>query len=197
MAAPKRTDFQRENDYVTIAEMYLKGVPQMVIAGKLALSQPVISRDIATIKERWSKSSILDFNEAKQRELARIDVLERTYWQAWERSCQIQERKTQRKRVATKAELGFDEASKQSEERDGNPAFLDGVMKCIMQRCAIFGINAAVRIAPADWRDEAKQLGGNPDTIKQLALAAFSASLQQPDAGGGEGLPQAISAGQD
>jgi len=139
VTGPKRTEFEREAHLVEIKEAYLRGDTQMDIAARLGLSQAQVSRDIATIQRRWRESSLVDINEARQRELERIDVLEREYWQAWEASKGEQQRST--------ASKDGDRSRAQivKYESAGDPRFLAGVQWCVEQRCRILGLLAAVR----------------------------------------------------
>ena len=139
MSAPKRTAFEREAQLVEIKDAYLRGDTQMSIAQRFGLSQCQISRDLATIQRRWRESSIVDLNEAKRRELERIDVLEREYWQAWEASKGEQQRSTASKTgdVARAQVVKYESA--------GDPRFLAGVQWCVEQRCKILGLLAAVK----------------------------------------------------
>lgn len=139
MSAPKRTEFEREAQLVEIKDAYLRGDTQMVIAERLGLSQGQISRDLAKIQRRWRESSLVDINEAKQRELERIDVLEREYWQAWENSKGEQQRST----ASKQGELSRAQIVKY--ESAGDPRFLAGVQWCVEQRCKILGLLAAVK----------------------------------------------------
>ena len=136
---PKRTKFQREAHLVEIKDAYLRGDTQMSIAERLGLSQAQISIDLATIQRRWRESSLVDVNEAKQRELERIDVLEREYWQAWEASKGEQSRSTASKTgdVSRAQVVKYESA--------GDPRFLAGVQWCVEQRCKILGLLAAVK----------------------------------------------------
>jgi predicted transcriptional regulator len=141
MAEKKRTPTERENDLEKLASLYLKGMRQADIAQKLGVSQPQVSYDLKEIHKRWRESTLVNINEAKHRELARIDNLENEYWRAWERSC---EEKTKTK---TEKIVGGN-ATKASVEKDtmlGNPSYLTGVQWCIEQRCKIFGINAPIK----------------------------------------------------
>ena len=139
VSAPKRTEFEREAQLVEIKDAYLRGDTQMAIAERLGLSQGQISRDLAKIQRRWRESSLVDINEAKQRELERIDVLEREYWQAWENSKGEQQRST--------ASKTGDQSRAQivKYESAGDPRFLAGVQWCVEQRCKILGLLAAVK----------------------------------------------------
>ena len=139
MSAPKRTEFEREAQLVEIKDLYLRGETQMSIAAKFGLSQGQISRDLAKIQRRWRESSLVDINEAKQRELERIDTLEREYWQAWEASKGEQQRSTASK------EGDRSRAQIVKYESAGDPRFLAGVQWCVEQRCKILGLHAAVK----------------------------------------------------
>jgi len=149
VSAPKRTEFEREANLVEIKDAYLRGDTQMSIAERLGLSQAQISRDLATIQRRWRESALVDINEAKQRELERIDVLEREYWQAWENSKGEQSRSTASKAgdVARAQVVKYESA--------GDPRFLAGVQWCVEQRCKILGL-----LAPA--KNEVTGEGGGP-----------------------------------
>lgn len=139
VTGPKRTEFEREAQLVEIKDWYLRGETQMSIAAKLSLSQSQISRDISTIQRRWRESSLVDINEARQRELERIDTLEREYWAAWEASKGEQQRSTASKMGDTaRAQITKCESA-------GDPRFLAGVQWCVEQRCKILGLLAAVK----------------------------------------------------
>ena len=141
MAAPKRTAFQRENDYERITTFYLRGWRQVDIAAELGLSQGQISQDLKTIQKRWRTDTAINLDEAKQKELARLDELEREFWQAWETSKGERTKARQEKNVSGTTV----KASMEKEQRDGNPAFLQGVLNCIQKRCDILGLDAPKR----------------------------------------------------
>ncbi len=170
MSAPKRTDFEREAQLVEIKDAYLRGDTQMDIAARLGLSQSQISRDLSKIQRRWRESSLVDINEAKQRELERIDVLEREYWQAWEASRGEQQRSTAGKMgdVSRAQIVKFESA--------GDPRFLAGVQWCIEQRCKIIGLLAAVR-------NELTGKNGEPIQTQQVFNhdAAVAALARRPN----------------
>lgn len=139
MAAPKRSKVQREHDLARIAELYLKGYTQVQIAQELGLTQPIVSRDLTTLQERWIEQTTIDFDAAKGKELARLDALEREYWQAWRRSLeQVTKTRTKRNHMG-------DEAIVVREETSGNPSFLAGVQGCIDQRCRLLGLYAPTK----------------------------------------------------
>lgn len=146
MAAPKRTPFERERDLHLTTSLYLKGKTQAEIADELDVSREQIKYDLALIQKRWREDTAINLDEAKQKELARIDTLECTYWDAWERS--LEERvKTRTEQSANGGDddKGQKKTAKASVEKEtllGNPAYLSGVMSCIERRCKLLGLDA-------------------------------------------------------
>lgn len=146
MAERKRSDFQRESDYERITSLYLRGWRQADIAVELGLSQGQISQDLRVIQKRWRESTAINMDEAKQKELARLDELEREYWQAWE-SSKSERTKARQETDGTKDKTGkpiVKKSSMEKEQRDGNPAFLQGVLSCIDRRCKLLGLDAPI-----------------------------------------------------
>jgi len=131
----------------------------------MEVSQQQISYDLKTLQKRWQKSALVDIDAAKSKELARIDHLEREYWIAWERSCSMRVITTAEKRATEKADST--KAGRREEQRDGNPAFLAGIMQCIDRRCKIMGFDAPTKIAPTDPSGEKEYSGGL--TVEQRA----------------------------
>jgi len=83
-----RTPVQEERDKRMISRLYLQGKIQAEIAAELKISQPTVSRELKTLVNEWKTERVYDINEAKQRELSKIDNLELEYWEAWSRSRQ-------------------------------------------------------------------------------------------------------------
>ena len=132
----RRTASQRDKDLQITAELYLAGRNQYEIAEVIGVSQGTISNDLKAIRAMWRERAVIAFSERKAEELARLDKLEREYWQAWERS--IKPVKSKSKKVKTFADsLDSTEITKKKEARDGNPSFLAGVERCIKQRMEI------------------------------------------------------------
>lgn len=177
MAAPKRTKSQREYDLQQIANLYLTGWYQADIAAKLSQNRPytitqrTISRDIQTLHGRWLESSLVDFNEAKAQELAKIDELERTYWEAWRRSLEkrtIESGKT--------VQTGDDpnkpdrtEASIREEEMLGDPRFLAGVQWCIDRRIKLIGLDAPSKLEHSGPKGGPIQTQEKPPDLNNLS----------------------------
>lgn len=115
-----RSDSQKERDRREISRRYLKGELQWDIADALGIDQAIVSRELKTIQKQWQIDSIFDFNEAKQKELAKIDNLELEYWDSWQTS--------------------------KAERASGDPRFLQGIQWCITKRCEILGFDAPTKL---------------------------------------------------
>lgn len=146
MAAPARTKTQREADLERIAIMRLEGVPVRTIAAELRLSPATICRDIGTVIDRWKAQSVAAIDEYIAVELAKVEHLEATYWAAWNRSCRDRQRNKAGRKDAPDGTT--DTVEKINERRDGNPAFLAGVERCIERRCKLLGLDAPTKLAP-------------------------------------------------
>ena len=162
MAAKRRTEAQRNADLVVITEMYLKGKTQAAIADHVGVTQQQICYDIKAITAKWEEKAIRNIDALKNQELDRINMLEREYWQAWERSQEdkiVTSKATKRK--AAEIGDGHDDDGEPTEivapgsievtdteqitGNVGNPAFLAGVQWCISERCKLLGIYAPTK----------------------------------------------------
>jgi len=151
----QRDTAQIARDRKKIGELYLKGTLQADIAAKLSIDQSTVSRDIKALFAEWRKSALVDINEAKARELAKIDALELTYWAAWERSCEDAETTVKKTKGSVKRYQDDDgqfiverpaEVDQTSKGQTGDSRFLQGVQWCIDKRCKILGIDAPQRL---------------------------------------------------
>ena len=142
-SAPKRTKFQIAQDRQEMTVLYLHGMTQAKIAERMGVSRVTITHDLQVVQKQWRKSTTIDLDEAKRKELAKIDDLERTYWEAWEVSLGEREQTlTEQRNTGEQAQT---RASIRKENRDGDPAFLAGVQWCIERRCKLLGLDAPVK----------------------------------------------------
>ncbi len=147
-----RTPLQHARDKKIIASMYLQGYTQKEIAEKIGKTQPTVSRDLRGIHVIWERSSLVDFDALKRKELEKIDALELTYWRAW-RDSGGEIVSTTIERVASEQGDGGTKRAKEvikTENKVGDFAALRGVQWCIDKRCAIFGLDAPQKYAPTD-----------------------------------------------
>ena len=170
---PDRSIAQQERDRREISRLYLQGMYQADIAERLGLSQPTVSRDIQVLIDEWKVERVYDINEAKARELAKVDNLELEYWEAWHRSQLNAEKEIKKGKGITKdGKITAQEIQKVSEGQSGDPRFLSGVQWCIERRCLILGVDAPKKteltgkggkdlikgyavISPEDWNKDA------------------------------------------
>lgn len=144
MAKP-RSKSQARRDRRIISELYLKGLRQIDIVEEVGVSVATVSRDLKLLTRYWQVTSRANIDKAKAIELAKINELERTYWQAWKDSTGDKEIQT----IENPA-LSIDGESVVSKGKEtlrrwvevGDPRFLQGVQACIDKRCKIRGVDA-------------------------------------------------------
>lgn len=169
MPAHKRTPAQIRSDRVSIAKYYLEGRFQHEIADVLNLSQQQVSYDIKAIQQYWQEKYEYQLDELRSQELARIDHLERTYWNAWEKS-------QMPKDITTTGKDGDRvRVAKRSEQRNGNPAYLSGVQWCIDRRCKLLGLDAPIK-AQINAQLDVGELEFNPEKMTNEELQAIANS---------------------
>ena len=139
MSGRRRSSAELARDRRRIADLYLAGQIQADIAEEIGVDQSTVSRDLKALQVEWLASSLIDFDEAKAKELAKIDRLEREYWDAWEESKRDKETSITEKIASEKPR---DKAQIRREGQVGNPSFLAGVQWCIERRCKILGLDA-------------------------------------------------------
>lgn len=140
MAAPKRTQIEREADLLKVADRYLCGIPQHEIAEELGVSRQQIGYDLKVLYSRWQAEQSRKIDEHIARALAEIDHLEREAWAAWDRSCQ-QSQKT----VHVSEDDGKRDLTRETVEVAdlyGDPRFLQVIERCIERRCKLLGLDA-------------------------------------------------------
>lgn len=166
-----------------VAEMYLRGAYQNEIAETLGVGQATISRDLAELRKEWLDRSINHIQQKKAIELAKLDQLELTYWAAWEHSKAALRICT----VETGGKYGR-KVDRKVEQRVGNPAFLEGVLKCIQKRCEIIGIDAPRKM---DLTSDNKPLKALTDEQHNRAIFTLADALRDilPGASSGGNSP--------
>ena len=197
MAATKRSKFQIDRDRQMITDLYCQGMIQADIAERIntdparhyTLTQQMISYDLKQIQNAWLKSSLRDFDEARARELAKVDRLEREYWRAWERSCEDAEtiRQEGSRKPDREGMPPVEKIVKTAKGQAGDPRFLQGVQWCIDRRIKILGIEAASKIEIRDWRKEAEAAGLDLAELEamreQLTKQMYEKMMEQEEGG--------------
>ena len=178
-----RSGAQIARDRRRISDLYLQGWLQVDIATEIGVSAPTVSRDLKALQAGWLESALIDFNEAKARELAKVDRLEREYWEAWRRSCEDAE--TVRQEGDPKKPPS--RVIKTSKGQAGSSQFLQGVQWCIDKRCKILGIDAPQKVEVYDWRKEAEGKCIDTSELFEQFIQNAYATLQESDRSPGNG----------
>lgn len=154
----KRTVEQREADKRFCAELFVKGYAYRVIAERLneynhengldySVTYKTVFMDIRQVLAEWKKERFKDIDNYMQLELKKLDKMEVELWQAWENS-KGSKRKTKIKNgtinngIATGGEL----AERTLETTDGDPRYLDLLLKVQERRAKLLGYNAPVKV---------------------------------------------------
>jgi len=191
----QRTNEEIERDRVLIARMYVRGKSQHEMMLSLnamysehPLSANVIYMDLQAIRKSWLQSSLIDFNTAKAKELARLDETEREAWEAWERS--------KDKHVRIEYDVADDQVPfsvdkvanvhrtrkhKMVEATVGDIKYLEMVERMIKMRCDILGLFEAKKLQ-IDWRAEAVQFGMTDkdiDAVKERTVQTLLEAITQ------------------
>ena len=164
MAGRHRGAQERDRDRRVIAQYYLQGKSQYEIADLTGLSQSTVQRDLGALRGIWLKSALIDFNAARAKELAKIDLLELTYWQAWEES-----------KVDTTIRGGAEDENPLVTQREGagDPAYLAGVERCVSMRVKLLGLNSPQLLAVVDEEFDQAQWNQERDARHARALAVL------------------------
>jgi hypothetical protein len=125
-----------------VADLQLQGWTQMAIAAEVGISQALVSNDLARIRQSWRESAIRDFDAARDQELQKLDRIEREAWAAWQRSQQPTQSAT------LNGEGGNQKARRTVKNQNGDPRFLEIVLRCSEARRKLLGLDAPTMIAP-------------------------------------------------
>jgi transcriptional regulator with XRE-family HTH domain len=167
------TDHARAKNRHEATRRYLRGELQASIAEALGTTQATISRWLSEIRREWQEDAKASIGEKVAKELAKIDELESTYWKAWCASCGQRENpfdsvagivEETRDEIGESKKAGIFEKSVSTKKRVvGNPAFLDGVFKCIDRRLKLLGADAPTKISETDPEGNPVRKGGLSD----------------------------------
>lgn len=146
-------EFARARRRAEVAERYLKGEPQSLIAEQMSVSTATVGNDLKFIMGKWLEDSKLAFEERKAKELAKIDQVEALAYRGWEKSIEKQEVHRSQKETVRQAVRNQDNKItghkmvpvKVTEEtvvkgQSGDPRFLEMIGRCVEMRLRILGL---------------------------------------------------------
>ncbi len=142
----KRSAVQRKRDRATIAQMALKGRSQLEIADFLELSQGQVSRELKKIKAEWQAASTHDHALQRGRVLAKLELTEREFWEAWQASREQKESALVEQLAIATGNSGDGTGNtrtknqKRTEDQHGNPAYLRGVLDAIKEQAKLLNL---------------------------------------------------------
>lgn len=145
----RRSEIEILHDRVRISELYLKGWQQKDIAKELGMTESTVSRDLENLRKDWIASAAMNFDDAKARELAKIDRMEREAWVAWELSktpdANAPDANMRGKKTVTQTgvEGKATEFQQTRETSPGDPQYMKVIQWCVEQRLKIMGGYAA------------------------------------------------------
>ncbi len=149
--AKSRTKVEREHDLQVESELYLKGQSFRAIAVymndqfKRKVNHVTVFNDIKLVIQQWEESRNAMIDHHKSIELEKLNILERTYWEAWEKS-QTDTTISQTKKKGSPKSIDNIEKIENERYNTGDPRYLQGIERCIEQRCKILGLNAPKEI---------------------------------------------------
>jgi len=134
-----------------IATLYAQGLPLGEIALRVGSTTREAKKILDEAKKDWRISGGEALREMFYAQLAKIDAVERAYWDAWKKSCAgmtVKITKTAQRQVVVRARgsapgietLQDSQEETRKETSPGNPAFLKGVQDCIDQRAKLLGL---------------------------------------------------------
>lgn len=120
-AGKKSKGHKKDDDYrvlqrrKVVAQMYVEGKTQFEIATTTGVTQQMIALDLKVIRDAWLATAIMDWDDVKAKELAKLDTVEERMWEAYHRSYGVEKIKT----VNVKRELKesrFENTGRRSDE---------------------------------------------------------------------------------
>lgn len=160
---PNRNRDQLLADRARVAELLCQGwetadVVRDILSRRtdMALARTSIYHDIREVRKDWLLAKDANYDDHVSQKLAELRMLKRTYWDEWfaskaPRETTVQAQTTGEATTATTNGHGphtssLRRAEVRREQRTGNPAYLDGVYKCIAEECKLLGLHAPERV---------------------------------------------------
>lgn len=177
MAKNKRTKTQILRDRAMISELLLEGrgpTEIMLALNKRRpynLSEGQIRYDIDVIEQEWIETKIRAFDKHRAIAIAKVEKLERTYWEAWNRSRRkkrkITKSESKSEGVGAEGDDFYQDSESRKEEvegRVGDKDYLKGLQWCYEQYAKLTGAYKASKME-ITWRERAKEYDLDPDKV--------------------------------
>lgn len=184
---PRRTKLERERDLAILSELYVKGMTEWDMTQAISSQYPfdlsirTIKNDKNELRKRWIESQLVNFDEAKARELELIDKLIEACWVGWERSLNPEGHETIEESLEDKLPGGegtnpialksVRKINKRA-DRDGNVIWIEEMRKLSDQRARIFGLYEPDKFQ-IDWRSRLEESGMSSSDIEATLQEAM------------------------
>jgi hypothetical protein len=166
-----------------VAAGYLERKPIKQIAEDVGVSLQRCQHLLTKARQMWLSSATYDLQQRVADELASIDHLETTYWEAYRRSLEKFQSTKDEDTLGEDGKLQKTVKGVRIEQRDGSPQFLAGIQWCIDRRCKLLGLDAP----------EKKQItGGILLKIVETVVDAQSSQLSERADSGDTAPPSTI-----
>lgn len=176
MPGSKRNLAQRAHHRERIAEMRLKSIPVSQIARKLRISDSTVNRELAILAKQWKAQAEATIDIHRQRELARLELIEREAFAEWERSKKNYSKEvTERLKVTDKDSGEITETDPKVIKREtggrlGDPRLLQVALAAQEARRKMLGMDAPTKVAPTDpTGTKPYEKMGDDEILKRIA----------------------------
>ena len=183
-----RTKFQIECDQTLVTELKLKKLKERDILLRMntdrdpaqgKYSDEMLKYDVKKVRTKWLAQREFNFDRAVDREEDSLDLLEQTYWKAYELSKRgrvVTRDSTGRLKPGEKLELDQRQTVTES-DGPGDPRFLAGVQTCIAMRCRL---RRLVDSGPLQLAPDAPPPTNTGDRAAYVVMPAMAAPMPPP-----------------
>ena len=197
----KRTSVQREADIHFCIQLYLKGYTIRDIHERLMrtlsergmdyeISCQQVFNDIKAEMIEWKKENMMLVNEYIELEVRKLDKMEIELWEAWERSKSGKRKSEIKGGNINNGNVSGGTLSKRTlETGDGDPRYLDMILKLYDRKAKLLGYNAPLNVNIYNKPTEEETPGANydisslpPELIVQMAYKLQDAEFNKKKA---------------
>jgi hypothetical protein len=132
---------------VRAAQLDLEGRSQHAIAQELGISQPAVSKMLKRVADRLLADVAWQVDRQRARQTLRLEFIYSEAIQAWRASQQEGQRRRQRRTDSAHGGQGSTVAELISENRCGDPRFLDEARRALGDLRSLWGVNAPERLS--------------------------------------------------
>ncbi len=162
---------------VQVLEQMLEGKTQHQIGEALGISQPAVSKIVRRVEERLLKDLAYQVDRQRARHTLRLEFIYQQAIHAWQSSKEEFLRRRQRRTDGGSGD-GITVAELTSENRFGDPRYLDEARKALADSRKLWGMDAPERMAI----EASTPFASMTDEALEAAIARQTRLLQQAEA---------------